>query len=68
MTTRRQHSPSRGGVLPKMAYAPGEAPPERVGIRYYACTLKGRILLVLVLLSLQSVKKIKRAERCILWL
>ena len=30
MTTRRQHSPSGGGVLPIMAYAPGEAPPERV--------------------------------------
>ena len=30
MTTRRQHSPSGGGVLPKLAYAPGEAPPERV--------------------------------------
>ena len=47
MTTRRQHSPSGGGVLPKMAYAPGEAPPERVfflGARYYAW--KGRILLV----------------------
>ena len=40
MTARRQHSTGGGGVLPVMAYTPGEAPPERVffcflGIRYY---------------------------------
>ena len=47
MTTRRQQSPSGGGVLPKMAYAPGEAPPERVFLKASGIFAgKGRILLV----------------------
>ena len=42
MTTWQQHSPGGGGVLPIMAYTPGEAPPEGgIFFRHHVLCMKG---------------------------